>query len=144
MELLEDPYVLLVAADHPLTAAPTVSPSEIAQLPLIDYRSIRPELLPTSRLPETGQPRNVVFRTDDDPTVHALVASGLGCALVSRLSVDPGDERVRSIPIDPPLPPRRLELAWLAGREPSPALTDFVRVALQTATEGRLSRPDAG
>jgi DNA-binding transcriptional LysR family regulator len=130
--LFEDPYVLLVAADNPLGQEAAVRPAEVARLPLVGYRSLRPELLPLSQLPHPER-HQVVFRTDDDPTVHALVAAGVGVAVVPRLSVDPADRRVRAIKIDPPLRPRSITLAWLRERATSEALNAFIAAARSAA-----------
>ena len=97
VELLEDPYVLLVAADHPLTTAPSVSPSEIAQLPLIDYRSIRPELLPTSRLPRHRAAAK--RRVPDRRRPHRACARRFGSRLRARLEAQRRPRR-RTRPID--------------------------------------------
>jgi DNA-binding transcriptional LysR family regulator len=104
----------------------------VARLPLIGYRSLRPELLPLSQLPHPER-HHVVFRTDDDPTVHALVAAGVGVAVVPRLSVDPTDRRVRAVKIDPPLRPRSITLAWLRERATSQALNAFTTAARTAA-----------
>ena len=129
VRLLDDPYVLLVADDHPLATADAVDPATVSSLPLITYRSLRAELLPTTLLPrERGL--DIIFRSDDDATVRALVAAGVGVALVPRLSVEPGDARVRAIPIVPSLPARQIVLAWLPSRASSPALQAFVAAAV--------------
>jgi DNA-binding transcriptional LysR family regulator len=127
--LIDDPYVLLVADDHPLATATTVAPAAVSALPLITYRSLRAELLPTALLPrEHGL--EIIFRSDDDATVRALVAAGVGVALVPRLSVEPGDLRVRAIPIVPSLPAREIHLGWLRSRSASPAIQAFVAAAV--------------
>jgi DNA-binding transcriptional LysR family regulator len=131
LHLLDDPYVLLVCDDHPLAAADSVDPATVARLPLITYRSLRAELLPIELLPRDCA-LDVVFRSDDDATVRALVAAGVGAALIPRLSVEPADTRAHAIPILPSLPARQLFLAWLESRAPSPALECFVDAALTT------------
>jgi DNA-binding transcriptional LysR family regulator len=134
MRLLDDPYVLLVADDHPLADSEAVDAATISALPLITYRSLRAELLPTALLPrEHGL--EIIFRSDDDATVRALVAAGVGVALVPRLSVEPGDARVRAIAIVPSLPARQIVLAWLRSRGESPALRAFVDAALGSSQD---------
>jgi DNA-binding transcriptional LysR family regulator len=132
--LIGDPYVLLVADDHPLATATAVDPATVATLPLITYRSLRAELLPTALLPRTHG-LEIIFRSDDDATVRALVAAGVGVALVPRLSVEPGDERVRAIPIVPSLPARDIHLGWLRSRGSSPAIQAFVAAAVGSSQE---------
>ena len=137
VHLLDDPYVLLVSNDHPLAAAASVDPAAVAELPLITYRSLRADLLPTALLPRDGA-LNIVFRSDDDATVRALVAAGVGAALIPRLSVEPGDGRACAIPILPSLPARQIFLAWLKSRAPSPPLQLFVDAAVTTSATYRL------
>jgi DNA-binding transcriptional LysR family regulator len=138
VHLLDDPYVLLVSDDHPLASATSVEPATVAQLPLVTYRSLRADLLPTSLLPR-ADPLEIIFRSDDDATVRALVAAGVGAALIPRLSIEPGDTRARAIPILPSLPARRIFLAWLKSRAPTPALQCFVDAALTTSATYRLT-----
>jgi DNA-binding transcriptional LysR family regulator len=134
--LLDDPYVLVVADDHPLATADSADPAAVAALPLITYRSLPAELLPTALLPRE-RPLRIIFRSDDDATVRALVAAGIGAALVPQLSVEPGDPRVRAIPIVPSLPARQIYLAWLRSRAASPALQAFVDATLEAVAENR-------
>src|SRR5439155_23529530 len=89
VELLRDPYVLVVPAESPLAdreSAPTVR--EIAELDLIGHKHCR-----TLAHVETSlrRPLRFVFRSDHNQTVQALVASGVGSALVPRLTMDPED-----------------------------------------------------
>jgi DNA-binding transcriptional LysR family regulator len=136
IHLLDDPYVLLVSHDHPLAAAAAVDPAAIARLPLITYRSLRAELLPTALLPR-DRTLDIIFRSDDDATVRALVAAGVGAALIPRLSVEPADPRTLAIPILPSLPARQIFLAWLKSRAPSSTLQAFVYAAVTTCAESR-------
>jgi DNA-binding transcriptional LysR family regulator len=127
-ELLRDPFYLLVAeADAP---ARTPSLRAIADLPLIGYGPVRPELRPEARLP--GVPR-VVFRSNDDATIHGLVAAGVGAALLPRLSVDADYPGVRAIPLGTRLPQRRIGLAWHRDRDLPPAARAFVAAAAAAA-----------
>jgi DNA-binding transcriptional LysR family regulator len=138
VHLLDDPYVLLVSNDHPLAGATSVDPATVARLPLITYRSLRAELLPTALLPR-DRALDIIFRSDDDATVRALVAAGVGAALIPKLSVEPGDARAHAIPILPSLPARQIFLAWLKSRAPSPTLQCFVDEALTTCATYRLT-----
>src|ERR671937_741016 len=90
VELLRDPYVLVVAADSALAqrdGSPTIR--EIAELDLIGHKHCR-----TMKQLEANirRPLEFVFRSDHNQTVQALVASGVGSALVPRLTMDPDDE----------------------------------------------------
>lgn len=127
VELLRDPYVLLVAADSPLAVRDTAPPlRELEQLPLIGWRTDRKHDLP-----------GVVyaFRSDDNGTVLGLVAAGMGVAAVPRLVLDPDQEDVVALPLGTRVPPRLLALAWHADRYRSPAALAFVEAAQRLASE---------
>ena len=76
---------------------------------------------------------NVVFRTDDNGTLGALVAEDLGVAIEPRLVVDPRDRAVRMLPFGSRIPPRTLVLAWHRDRYRSPAAEAFVALAQELA-----------
>ena len=132
-ELLQDPYVLLVAARSELAsldAAPSLR--EVAKLPLIGRRSTdEPERFLAGRVPEV----NVVFRTDDNGTLAALVAEGLGAAIEPRLVVDPRNRDVKMLPFGSRIPPRTLVLAWHRDRYRSQAAQAFAELAREVAAE---------
>jgi DNA-binding transcriptional LysR family regulator len=130
-ELLQDPYVLLVSAQSELAsldAAPSLR--EVATLPLIGRRSTdEPERFLAGRVPEL----NVVFRTDDNGTLAALVAEGLGAAIEPRLVVDPRDRDVKMLPFGSRIPQRTLVLVWHRDRYRSAAAQAFVEIAREVA-----------
>jgi DNA-binding transcriptional LysR family regulator len=130
-ELLQDPYVLLVSARSELAkldSAPSLR--EVAKLPLIGRRTTdEPERFLAGRVPEL----NVIFRTDDNGTLGALVAEDLGVAIEPRLVVDPRDRRVKMLPFGSRIPPRTLVLAWHRDRYRSAAAEAFVELAREVA-----------
>ena len=132
VELLRDPYVLVVAADSPLTALDTPPPiREIAELDLIGHKHCR-----TVKQLEANfrRPLHFVFRSDHNQTVQALVASGVGSALVPRLTMDPEDDSTRIIEM-PKLPPRIIALAWHRDRYRTPAALAFVEAAQEISAQ---------
>jgi DNA-binding transcriptional LysR family regulator len=130
-EVLQDPYVLLVSARSELAkldAAPSLR--EIAKLPLIGRRTTdEPERFLAGRVPEL----NVIFRTDDNGTLGALVAEDLGAAIEPRLVVDPRDRAVKMLSFGSRIPPRTLVLAWHRDRYRSQAAQAFVELARELA-----------
>ena len=126
VELLRDPYVLVVAADSPLVAHDrTPSLREIAELDLISHKHCRT----VQRLePMFGRPLDYVFRSDHNQTVQALVAAGVGSALVPRLTMDPEDPTTAMVEL-PRLPPRVIALTWHRDRYRTPAARAFVETA---------------
>ena len=132
VELLRDPYVLVVAAGSPLTErekAPTLR--EIAELDLISHKHCRT----VKRLePMFGRPLDYVFRSDHNQTVQALVAAGVGSALVPRLTMDPEDDSTEMFEL-PKLPARVIALAWHRDRYRTPAARAFVETAAEVTAE---------
>jgi molybdate transport repressor ModE-like protein len=132
VELLRDPYVLVVAADSPFAERerpPTLR--EIAELDLISHKHCRT----VKRLePMFGRPLDFVFRSDHNQTVQALVAAGVGSALVPRLTMDPEDPTTAMIEM-PKLPPRVIALAWHRDRYRTPAARAFVETAEAVTAE---------
>jgi DNA-binding transcriptional LysR family regulator len=125
LELLRDPFVLLVAPDSPFAASATApSLGEIAQLPLIAWKSWT-GVEDTVR--ERGYELNVIMRSDDSDTVRSLVAAGVGAAIVPRLIVDPGGSLV-SLALDDLFGERILALAWHPERRRTQVLDAFTRL----------------
>jgi molybdate transport repressor ModE-like protein len=132
VELLRDPYVFVVPSDSPLADGETPPPlREIAELDLIGHKHCR-----TVKHVEAAfrRPLRFVFRSDHNQTVQALVASGVGCALVPRLTMDPEDETTKLIEL-PKVPPRLIALAWHRDRYRTPAARAFVETAQEVCAE---------
>jgi DNA-binding transcriptional LysR family regulator len=77
----------------------------------------------------------MAFRSDDNATLQAMVAAGMGVALVPRLAVNESDDQVAVIDLGGRLPPRLIGLAWHRDRYRSPAALAFVEVALELCAE---------
>src|SRR5438046_2150879 len=131
-ELLQDPYVLLVSAKSDLAKLDTApSLREVGKLPLLGRRSTdEPERHLAGRVPDL----NVVFRTDDNGTLQALVAEGLGVAIEPLLVVDQKDRAVKALPFGTRIPPRTIVLAWHRDRHRSQAAQAFVELAQELAS----------
>jgi DNA-binding transcriptional LysR family regulator len=82
-----------------------------------------------AELRANGVEPNIVFRSDIIGTVQALVAAGVGIAIVPRLAVDPADGRTQMIKLgaDMPVQPRTIALFWHRDRRQSPAAVAFVQ-----------------
>ena len=137
-EVLHDPYVLVVPADHELAAADSGGLADLGDLPLIGNRACRSTLLAESELALRGFHADVAFRSDDNGTVQGLVGAGFGAALVPLLAVDPTDERVRLLEVEPEIPHRRIALAWHRDRHRSPAARAFLELAAEVCADVRL------
>lgn len=135
LELLSDPYVLLVPAEHEVAGLPRASLAELGDLTLIGNRACRSTQLAEDELTQRGVTVDVAFRSDDNGTVQGLVGAGFGAALVPLLTVNRHDERVRVLDLDPEIPHRRIALVWHRDRHRSPAARAFVDVAVDVCAE---------
>jgi DNA-binding transcriptional LysR family regulator len=134
VELLSDPYVLLVPSDSELAlSGRRISVRQLGRRPLIGYRNLRRVHLPESRLGARVSDANIVFRSDDDDTIHALVAEGIGVAVIPRLSYNPHDERLAAVPID--VPERVVGLAWHRERNLTEAAHAFIEIATSVGSD---------
>jgi DNA-binding transcriptional LysR family regulator len=143
VELMRDPYVLLVPSDSPLAErdrAPTLR--EIVEMPLIGYRSCRTTEQVEERLRVAGREPHVVFRSDDNYTVQGMVAAGLGAALAPLLTVDPSDDRIAVVDLADRVPARLIGIAWHRDRLRTPAAAAFVDTT-QTLCERFEGQPQA-
>ena len=129
VELLRDPYVLLVAADSALAGRDQAPPlRELSGLALIGWRTDRDQDIPGVEY---------AFRSDDNGTVLGLVEAGLGVAVAPRLVLRPDREGIVGLPFGSRRPPRVLALAWHKDRYRSPAAERFVELARELAAELR-------
>ena len=114
LELMEDPYVVVVRDDSPLGAG--ADPVHVPELS-----------------------KQVAFRSNDNGTILGLAAEGVGAAVISWMSVDPfrPGVRVRALA---GVGPRIVGIAWHRDRYRLPAADAFVRLAQQEAlSEHRLA-----
>jgi DNA-binding transcriptional LysR family regulator len=132
VELMRDHWVLLVPAGSPLALRddpPTLR--EIAELPLIAARLCRSRTYLDAHFRRRGLDPTYVFHSDENNTVHGLVAAGAGIALLPSLAVDPNDDRVVAVEIESRVPPRVIALVWHRDRYRPPVATAFVELALE-------------
>jgi DNA-binding transcriptional LysR family regulator len=134
VELLSDAYMVLAPSDSPLATAPREAlVEEIADVPLIAFRQCRGVLQIEAGLRARGFEPRVVFRSDDNGTVQRLVATGMGCAIVPALAVDPHDDSTVALELG--IPPRRIAIAWHRDRYHTHAAQAFVETAREVCAE---------
>jgi molybdate transport repressor ModE-like protein len=135
IELLRDPWVLVVRTDHPLVwKQRAVTADDISNLPLVTFEQLRPQKLIEGSLRAAGAHVRVVTRMSDYASVLSMVSAGLGCGLVPRLAVDAGAgaARLAGLRVLPlaDQPPRLVGLAWSRQR----AGEERVRRVVELAT----------
>jgi DNA-binding transcriptional LysR family regulator len=132
--LMRDPYVLLVPAGSARRVS-RVSLSVLDGRPMVAYQHLRHQDLAEDFLRARGVRPRIVFRSNDNGTVQAMVASGLGVALAPLLAVDANDPRIElQLPAEP-VPPRVLVVVWHRDRHRPPSALAFVDTAISVAAE---------
>ncbi len=133
VDLAEDDFVVLSATDAALAPSGRAVPvSAITGLPLIGQSASSPcQVLIEQGLRAAGAEVDVVFRTGDNSAVQAMVRSGIGHAVMPLLTLDVDDPGVAIRRLDPPIPPRRIQLAVSNRRRESPAAEAFIAIACE-------------
>src|SRR6266702_6072360 len=131
-ELMQDPYVVLTAANSPL-ARRRPAASDLDGLPMVGHQRGKQQDRAEEFLLGRGVRPRVVFRSNDNGTVQAMVAAGLGFALAPLLAVDETDARIRLIELVEPVPPRVLVVVWHRDRYRPPPAAAFVDTAIAVA-----------
>jgi DNA-binding transcriptional LysR family regulator len=131
VELLHDPYVLVVPAGSPLAKLkrpPTLK--EIVLQPLIGFNHCSAMAHVESQLASTGRAPDIVFRSDNNGTVQGLVGAGVGLSVSPRLTVDEDDPSVEVLDLHGRIPARVIGLVWHSDRHRSAAAEAFTDSAL--------------
>ena len=135
LELMSDPFVLLVPVDSPLAERSSASLDDLGDHVLIGSNTCASGLVVEEALRERGYDVEYAFRSDDNGTLQGLVAAGFGVALTPVLAVAPGDERVRAIRLVPKVPRRKVAVIWHRDRHRSPAARAFIEIAREVSAE---------
>ena len=133
-ELMQDPYVLVTGAGSALTRR-RPSAGDLAGLPMVGYQHGTNQDHAEEFLLGQGVRPRVVFRSNDNGTVQAMVGAGLGFALAPLLAVDENDPKVRLLQLVESVPPRVLVVVWHRDRYRPPAAAAFVETAIAVASE---------
>jgi DNA-binding transcriptional LysR family regulator len=136
LELLHDPYVLVVPVGSSLASAkrpPTLK--EIVLQPIIGFNHCSAMDHVESQLASTGRTPNIVFRSDNNGTVQGLVGAGVGVAVSPRLTVDEDDPSIDVIDLHERVPARIIGLVWHTDRHRSAAAEAFADSAIDVCRE---------
>lgn len=130
-ELFSDPYLVVVPADEPDGPFPAES---LRTRAVIGNPVGVCERIVNSALHAQGIDLRYEFQTADNGAVHAMVANGMGVAVMPRLAVDPDDPAVAIRELEPPIPARQVVIARREG-EPGPLTAAVVDAALAVVAE---------
>ncbi|MFC9649840.1 MULTISPECIES: LysR family transcriptional regulator [unclassified Streptomyces] len=122
----DDPCDVLVPAAHPLAERPSVRREDLSRQRWICQPpgTVCHDWL-TRTLRAAGCEPDLAHQAEESHTQLALVAAGLGIAMIPRLGRGPLPEGVRAITLDP-VPIRRLYALWRTGAARRPAVTATV------------------
>jgi DNA-binding transcriptional LysR family regulator len=130
VELLEDPYVLLVPAESELAARDEpLRLDQLARIPLISFQQCRKIAQLEESMRARGLKPRFVYRSDDNGTIQAMVAAGMGAALLPRLALQPDEVGVSIVELAVSVPPRIIVVAWHHDRSLSAASKRFVEIS---------------
>jgi len=122
LHLLDDPFDVALPVDHPLAGRDRVTITELASDDWISWSTgqICHDWLTRTLAAHGAQPR-ILHTASEHSTQLALVAAGLGAAVIPRLGREPAPPSVRFVPIDP-LPTRRIFALWRTSATARPAI----------------------
>jgi molybdate transport repressor ModE-like protein len=134
--LLEDPTMLVVAADHRLARRRHVSMAELAEENWIVRAHAHPvaEVLERSCRAAGFTPR-IAFQANDYQEAQAMVSVGLGVALAPRTAVINKHPDVRVLSLGRGAPARRILIAHRHDRVRAPAELAMHQVLVEVARE---------
>jgi DNA-binding transcriptional LysR family regulator len=118
---------LVVPRDHPLAGRDGVRREELTAERWVCQppgQVCHDWLVRTLR--SVGCEPDIAHQAAENPTLIALVAAGLGVALIPRLGRGPLPEGAVAVPLDP-MPVRRLYALWRTGAARRPAIAETVR-----------------
>jgi DNA-binding transcriptional LysR family regulator len=139
--LLDDPYRVILPADHPLASCRRVSLDDLAGDPWIGTASGRCNSMGvvTDACRSAGFQPHFAIEADEFSTALGFAAAGLGVALVPLLALSSVPDGVRVRPIDGHTPARRIfsvTRAQGATEPPVPAMVEALRDSAGTYLAG--------
>ncbi|MEU4286126.1 LysR family transcriptional regulator [Nocardiopsis dassonvillei] len=131
--LMEDVGDIALPADHPLAHREILAPEEILDLPWISWSrgSICDDWLHGLIRAHGGEP-NVIHNVEEHQTKLALIAAGIGAAVMPRLGCGPLPEGVRVVPVQPALV-RQVYVFWRTDASRRPGIRATVRALREAA-----------
>ena len=132
--VMEDVGDIALPAEHPLAHRELLELDEILDLPWISWSkgSVCDDWLLGIIRGQGGEP-TVVHTVEEHQTKLALVAAGIGAAVMPRLGRGPLPEGVRVVPVQPALI-RQVYVFWRSEASRRPAIRAVVRALREAAT----------
>src|ERR671917_368979 len=138
--LLDEPLVALLAPGHRLAGRRRIDMAELRDERFVVFGeggSLRRIVVQGAR--EAGFEPQLAFESTEQQRIRAMVAHGLGVALLPASEAEHAGPPVAAIPVRNPELERDVTLAWRANRRHSPAARAFLDLALGADASGRRS-----
>ncbi len=136
--IITEPFVLLVGKAHELASQKAVSLRQLAAESFIFYKGrARDTALESCR--KAGFEPHIVCESGELGTVRALVAAGLGLAVVPRLAASNLPNTIRTVDIREPKMQRQIAAVWQKGSVLSPAATALLNLATELHSQENTS-----
>jgi DNA-binding transcriptional LysR family regulator len=114
----------------------TVRPEELVAEPMIGQRAGDAcQATLEGGMRKAGVEMDIVFRSNDNSAVQAMVRAGMGHAVMARLAVDCDDPGVLVRELVPSIPPRVITLVRRANSHPVPAAERFIELTHEVCGE---------
>ncbi|HSH92796.1 MAG TPA: LysR family transcriptional regulator [Roseimicrobium sp.] len=130
--LVTEPFVLLVAANHPLAGLKSVRLAKLAGEPFVFYKG-RARDTALSACRAAGFEPRVACESGELETVRALVSAGLGVALVPQLATRSLPRGLTAVSVREPRVERQLGLVTRRGHPWSAAAKEFISAFLKVS-----------
>jgi DNA-binding transcriptional LysR family regulator len=135
VELLRDPYLLVVSADDPLAGASRLELATLGELDLVGYRVCRAHAQVEQFLRGRGIELDYAMRAEDNQLLQGLAANRVGAAIMPLLAIDLNRSDTVALDLRGQLPPRRIGLLWHRERHQSPPTRSFIEIAQDVGAE---------
>lgn len=120
--IMEDPTAVVLASEHPLAKRASVNFADLSDQAWIIRGDEHPLADVLARAGHSaGFDPQIAFKANDYQELQAMVAVGLGIAIAPRLALTNLREDVCVVSLGPAAPRRRILLARLKSRNPTPA-----------------------
>lgn len=130
--IISEPFVLLVAKSHPLVKQKEVALKQLAAESFIFYKGrARDTALEACR--KAGFEPQIACESGELETVRALVAAGLGLAVVPQLAAGNLPKTIQAITIREPKMQRQIAAVWQKGSVLSPAAQALLELVSLTS-----------
>ncbi|TYP73029.1 LysR family transcriptional regulator [Paenibacillus methanolicus] len=133
VQLLDDPYVAVLPADHPLREQDIIAIEQLAREPFLSLKS-GCERLVMQAFQESGLRLNTQFEVAENATILSMVEAGIGVSVVPSMILSAMPANIAVKPLHPPII-RQIGLAVRTQHIVSPAAAAFIKAARMQLAE---------